>query len=374
VILHPKRLALALLFSRWGRRCAFEDGYTLVLPSPMDMPFLLRYALEGLAHLNTENCRQILVVPDGFAADRGDALDRVIREFDDPRVALIRPRPLDTFLCKRLKTAGAATTHWMMAVQGIEHARCGHAFLHDADAFFLAAEGLERQYGECRDRGMWALGVTARWDPFFTEAGYAIPGTWELMFSTRWARSRSPLALKNGWYATPRGDFEFDSMHHPMYLDAPSGLIGVMEPPPPLVHFNGTIVSYRFWRMGQGKVDETFRLLLLAVLEDLIPSAGPRVVPTVPDLVRGLTDPDQPVTYNSEVAIRQYPTFRRQLDQLCEAPIFAGARAERIHELVRPFDAHFEPLIQAWRASWKTAAAPEPAVRVRTHGMGFGRD
>ena len=58
-----------MLFSRWWRRCAFEDGYTIVLPSPMDMPFLLRYALEGLAHLNTENCRQILVVPDGCVDD-----------------------------------------------------------------------------------------------------------------------------------------------------------------------------------------------------------------------------------------------------------------------------------------------------------------
>ena len=67
------------------------------------------------------------------------------------------------------------------------------------------------------------------------------------------------------------GPYEFDSMLYPMYLDAPSGTIGVMEPPPGLVHFNGTIVSYRFFRMGRGKVDELFRLLLLAMLEDLIP-------------------------------------------------------------------------------------------------------
>ena len=82
--IHPKQLALALVFSRWRRPCAFEDGYTIVLPSPMDMPFLLRYALEGLAHLNTENCRQILVVPDGCVDDRGDALQRVIDVFRRP--------------------------------------------------------------------------------------------------------------------------------------------------------------------------------------------------------------------------------------------------------------------------------------------------
>jgi hypothetical protein len=367
--IRPKQLALALLFSRWGRRCAFEDGYTIVLPSPMDMPFLLRYALEGLAHLNLENCRQILVVPDGCVDDRGDALERVIDAFNDPRVALIRPWAIDYFLFKRMKPVGGAATHWMMVVLGIAHARCGHAFLHDADAFFLEADGLERQYHECRARGFSALGVTARWDPFFAEAGYVIPGTWELMFSTRWARSRSPFALKNGWHSTRRGAFEFDSMHYPMYLDAPLGTIGVMKRPPRLVHFNGTIGTYRYFRMGRGKVDELFRLLLLAMLEDLISSVGGRVVPTVAALARGLADPNQPVSYNSAVAIEQYPVFRGLLDELCTAPIFAGSRADRIRELVRPFDAHFGPLVAAVREDAAGAAAG-PRVRFRVHGMG----
>ena len=92
-----------------------------------------------------------------------------------------------------------------MIVNGIPHARCGHAFLHDADAFFLEADGLERQYRECRDRGMDTLGVTARWDTVLPEAGYGIPGTWELMFSTRWARSLPAVDLKGRWRDTPRG-------------------------------------------------------------------------------------------------------------------------------------------------------------------------
>ena len=193
-----------------------------------------------------------------------------------------------------------------------------------------------------------------------------IPGTWELMFSTRWARSRSPFALKNGRHSTRYGSFEFDSMLYPMYLDAPSGTIGVMAPPPRLVHFNGTIGSYRYFRMGRGKIDELFRLLLLAMLEELIPSPGGRVVPTVEELVRGLTDPDQPVAYNSAVAIEQYPIFRGLLDELCTAPIFAGPRAERIRMMIQPFDAHFEPLVAAAR----TGESPGQRLKVRTHGMG----
>jgi hypothetical protein len=369
--INPKHLLVSLLFSRWSRPCKYEDGYTIVLPSPMDMPFLLRYGLEGLGRVNTEGCRQILVVPDGCVHDRGDALQEVIDAFDDPRVELVRPRAIDYFLFKRMKPVGGAATHWMMAVTGIAHARCGHAFLHDSDAFFLEADGLERHYRECRDRDFFALGVTPRWDAFFEEAGYVIPGTWELMFSTRWARSRGPIAFKNGWYTTPRGPYEFDSMLHPMYVDSPSGKIGVMEQPPRLVHFNGMIVTYRYFRLGKGKVDELFRLLLLAMLEDLMPAAGGRILPTVAELARGLTDPDQPVSYDSDAAIEQYPIFRTLLDQLCEAPIFQGPRADRIRELVRPFDAHFEPRVAGAVARIAAGDLPDPTRRdVRGSGLG----
>ena len=308
----------------------------------MDMPFLLRYALEGLARLDTANCRQILVIPDGSTQDRGAALERVVKSCADPRVELVQPRAIDRLLVRMMKPPGGAPFHWLMCVLGITHAQHAHAFLHDADAFFLETDGLERQYRECRDGGYSALGVTARWDPFFTEAGYSIPGTWELMFSTRWARSRSPAALKNGVRQTDRGSFAFDSMHSPMYLDYHRGTIGVMETPPRFVHFNGTIFTYRAFRSAGGRgIDELFRLLLLAILEDLLPSPGERVVPPVDELARGLTDPSAPVTYGSEVATEQYPEFRQMLEKICEAPIFAGERAERIRKLVSPFDRHF---------------------------------
>ena len=119
-----KQLGVAALFSRWGRRCPFEDGYTIILPSPMDMPFLLRYALEGLGRIDTSRCKQIVVIPDGCVNDRGDALDRVIKRFDDPRIELIRPTALDYFLFQSMKPVGGAATHWMMAIIGTNRAPC----------------------------------------------------------------------------------------------------------------------------------------------------------------------------------------------------------------------------------------------------------
>ena len=83
---------------------------------------------------------------------------------------------------------------------------------------------LERQYRECRDRGMDTLGVTARWDPFFDEVGYRSPATWELMYSTRWARATARRRPQGAAGATrPRGRHEFDTMLYPEYLDYASG-------------------------------------------------------------------------------------------------------------------------------------------------------
>ncbi len=340
----PKGFVLRLLFGRWRGGCPFEDGYTILLPSPMDMPFLLRYALEGLLRMDTPNCKQILIVPDGQGFDRGRALREVADSFSDPRIELVQLRPLDYKIIRSMKPPGSAATHWMAVVNGVLNARSGHAFLHDADAFFLEAGGLERQYREARDREMSTLGVTARNDPDFLRIGYEIPGTWELMFSTRWARSRAPYELKGRLRATPDGEILFDSMLGPQYLDYPLGKVGVMADPPRFVHFNGTIFTYRLFRDrgGTSVVDELFRILLLAILEDLVPAGdGSRVVPRVDELVEGLTDPSAPVTYGSEVAVQEYPVFRAMVDELCEAPIIQGERAGRIRGLIQPFDAHF---------------------------------
>jgi hypothetical protein len=339
-----KALVQKLLFGRWRRPCPFEEGYTILLPSPMDMPFLLRFALEGLVRMDTTHCRQVLVVPDGWGDDRGAALRGVVEEFADPRVAMVDLRRIDVAMIRRMRPPGSAATHWMMVVNGTTFARCGHAFLHDADAFFLDNDGLERQYRECVDRGMHTLGVTARWDPEFVAKGYAIPGTWELMYSTRWARARSPFELKGRLWPTPDGPMLFDSMLYRQYLDFPSGKVGVMEHPPRFVHFNGTIFSYRTFRDrgGAAVVDELFRILLLAILEDLVPDAsGRRVVPTVDELAAGLDDPGAPVTYGTATATQEYPIFRAMIDELREAPIMRGERSSRIVELLRPFDAHF---------------------------------
>jgi len=294
--------------------------------------------------MDTSNCKQILVVPDGWGDDKGLALREVIDAFSDPRIEMVDLRWVDYKVIRAMKPPGSAATHWMMVVNGTTFARCEYAFLHDADAFFLERDGLERQYRECHDRGMFTLGVTARWDPSFLEHDYSIPGTWELMYSTRWARSYTPYDLKGRKRETPKGLIEFDSLLYPQFIDFPTGKVGVMDPPPQFVHFNGTIYAYRLFRDAGGKqvIDELFRLVLLAILESLVPDkSGRRVVPTVDELAKGLNDPTGPVSYASQLATQEYPVFRKMIDELCESPIMQGDRSVQIRELIRPFDDYY---------------------------------
>jgi hypothetical protein len=360
----PKALFLKAFFGRWGRTPPIEEGFTVLLPMPADMPFLLRYALEGLKHLDLTHCRQVLVVGDGMGADGGAAFRALVEESGDPRVELVEDGPVDRFVAAKLRGVGSSL-HWLAIVRGTARVRSGAVFLHDSDAFFLESGGIERQYREFVDRGMHTLGVTARLDPKFLEAGYAIPGTWEMMYSTKWARSHPPASHKGRLRSTPHGPILFDTMLLPQFLDYPSGRVGVMAEPPRFVHFNGTIVTYRVYRERAGApvVDELFRLLLLAMLEDLVPDpAGGRAVPTVDELARGLSDPSAPVTYGSKVAVQEYPIFREMVEDLCGSPIMEGARAGRLRELIRPFDDHF--------AEHRADPTLGSLVGIRTAGLG----
>jgi hypothetical protein len=347
-MIHPKRIPLHLLFDRrWPRSRALEEGYAIVLPTPEDMPFLARFALEGLRHIDSENCKQILVVPDAWGTDDGAGMRRVIAQFDDPRLALASPRRIDYALVRLLKP-DPSNTHWLAFVNGTAQARCTYAFMHDADAFLVETGGIERQYHECRDRGLYTLGIEVRGEECLLRVGCRVPGTWELMYSVDWAFRHGAVAFKPGWRMTPHGRMMFDTMIQPEYRDFPSGKLQLMESPPEYVHFGGVICTYRTWRQwcrkspGQPIADQRLRLLVLAVLEDLMPDAdGVRVLPTVEELARGLTDPRAPVTYATAEAAHEYPTFRRRMERLGETPTFQGRRAERIRELLQPFDEYY---------------------------------
>jgi len=331
------------------------------------MPFLLQIGLESIRWIDTKDCVQILVVPDGVVED-DRPLRAVAERFNDPRIEVAQLGRIERMLAKALRSRGGATIHWLCIVHGLKRVRGEHVFLHDSDAFPLERAGLERQYRECLSRNLDSLGVDARWDPFFVNRGYQIPGTWELLFRTRWALGHPPHRHKGRIAMTPQGAHNFDTMLLPQFLDFGSGRIGVMAAPPRFVHFSGTIVTYREFRQRQGARvnDELFRILLLSLLEEVVRAASDIPLLPSPDLLaRSLTDSSAPIRYDTETAQRGYLEFRSMMRQLCEAPMFRGERAERIERLLAPFDEH-------WARLEAEAGGPlgPPVQRLREHGLG----
>ena len=173
-----------------------EDGYAILLSTPMDMPFLLRFALEGLRHVSTENCKQILVVPDAWGTDGGAALRRVVEQFDDPRIAMAPPRPIDYRIVRVLNNS--ANTLWVAIVNGTA-ARAVCVF-HPARRGRLplggrrpgaTVSGVPRS-GECTP---WAC----RPAPIHSSSRLAtthIAATWEVMYSVDWCGATAHLCSR----------------------------------------------------------------------------------------------------------------------------------------------------------------------------------
>jgi hypothetical protein len=334
-----KGLMQRALFHKWKRPSRVEEGFCIIIPIPEDMPFLARLALEGLKGIETEHCGQILVVGDGKSEDMGSLLAKSVSQFHDSRIEIVLFSSFHRWLVHRVDSP-----HWLTVIYGTNASRYAYAFLHDADAFFLNRSCIEDTYRYCVEGSYYTTGVDARWDPFFTDIGYQIPGTWQMMFDVNWLRQHKPWMVRGRTMDTPHGTNTFDTMLYPQYLDYSSGKIGVMADPPKYVHFNGTIVTYRAWKRANGRqvVDELFRLLLLSILERVVPSDdGRRLLPSIEELAYGLTDSSRPIRYDTLDCARNYGEFRGQIKELCESPVFAGERAEKIQSLLAPFDAHF---------------------------------
>ena len=283
-------------------------------------------------------------------------------DFSDPRIEYYEPSAWEIWLIRKMPSP-----YWMMVMFGIANSRCEHMLLHDADAFFYKNDSIESIYAAACAGSMYTMGVQARWDPFFENLGYTIPGTWETMVDCRWARRRAPHTIKGRTRATPHGEYVFDVLLYAQYLDYSSGKIGVMESPPHFLHFSHTVRTYRdYTRMENPTViDELFRLLLLSLLDNVDPhAAAASTLPSPFELARGLDDPNAPVTYDSEIAIRGYRDFKKMIGELSRIPIFRNERMAHMVEMLQPFDDHFARIREE-----RGGEIEEPIKQVRSDGF-----
>jgi hypothetical protein len=336
--------ALTMLYPRWNAHPVTEEGYTILVPIPMDMPFLLRYALQGLHGQHMEHCKEILVIPDASYPPGQEALKHVIIDSDLPDIRLLPIKKRTLFTLKLL--GGRGIRHWIQILEGVREARTDYIFLHDADAFLIREDLIESRYLTCKEKQLYSLGVTPRWDDVFTVNNLYLPATWELMFSKKWMCQRRPVLHKATRRNARIGRAFFDTMIYPQYRDIRSGKVLVEEEEESFVHFNSVIVNYRQYsacrKMEKPFLDEWFSILFLSLLQELTSEAEDpnHALPSIEELTKGLMDNNQPVHYGSQLAADNWPQFTKMLDQLGKTLSFTDENSFRLKELVAPFEEH----------------------------------
>jgi hypothetical protein len=89
-------------------------------------------------------------------------------------------------------------------------------------------------------------------------------------------------------------------------------------------------------------------------------------MPRVVDLVRGIHDATCPVHYTPPRVAGNWAEFRGLMNTMLASPVFGPERAQKIRDMLRPFDERFGAA--GWGGEMGTAAARP--VRMREHGLG----
>lgn len=331
----------------WRTRFAFwpvstsrqlrEDGYTVLVPVPGDLPVFLELALAVLATQASEHRVATIVVPDLMTPEIRAIVARRRRSWTGPLELVELPRP-ERWLLPKMKNGHR--NHGVQLVTGVSASRSSHIVLHDADLFLLTPEVLDRQYEMCRERGLACLGVSPVWDEWYEAHGRHLAATWELCSRVEWMRSFPPY-LHMAHDAQLWGEeHAFDTMLHPQALSEPDS-IAVNDVGASIVHFNYVITTFRqFQRQGAGMLDDQFRVLLIRVFIDLFaPDTATDDVPTLSELARGLGSQSAHVRYpDRESAAEDYARFRGHLEGALAGPWTLDARGSSTRAALAAFD------------------------------------
>lgn len=328
-------------FSTWGAARPQEQGYSLLVPVPGDLPVFLELALSVLRLQDHEHRVETIVVPDRPTPQMDAVIARHRGTWDGPLEKALFPQPE-----RRLLPALSNPFHnyGIQLITGTRAAKGSHVLLHDADLFLLSPGSLDRHYEAARADDLVACGVSPVWDSWFTEHGFQLAATWELCAQRDWLRSFPP-AMHMGHTAELLGEEHvFDITLHSQALTDPRR-IGIRPQDEDIVHFNHVIGTYRGFQRAKGTfADDQFRLLLIRLFIDLFAQVeADYALPTFDELARGLTDPSAPVTYPVATAevTREYRGFRDRIERILTGAWAPDGRGEDATRALAAFDRHY---------------------------------
>jgi hypothetical protein len=333
-------------YRRWPAHAELRDGYTVLLPVPGDLPVFLRLALAVVAAQDPAGKRETLVVPDRMTSAFARALASAKRssDADAPRLVTIGA----TGRTMERLTASPAVNYFLQLYYGVAATRTTHALLHDADLFINDPAFLAAHHARCREEGLACLGVEPAWGPWHRERElHHLVATSEMMFDVRWMRSFPPWQHRPHYGKLYGEHHGFDVTDLPQAKTAPR-LCALHDPQGRFEHFNWVLGFYREFQQARRPVeDNRFLILLIRLLVDVfsttedVPDGSGGHLPTMTQLVRGLRDPTQPVTYLESATAQQYPEFRRKLQRVINGPLFDDDAIAVLENAVQPFDGAF---------------------------------
>lgn len=328
-------------FSSWGPAQPQQEGYSLLVPVPGDLPVFLELALSVLRLQDHEHRVETLVIPDRPTAAIDAVLARFAPAWNGPLEKLLFPHP-ERHALPALRNP--SHNHGIQLITGIRASRGSHILLHDADLFLLEPGALERHYRGTVENDLVACGVSPVWDTWFADRGFSLVATWELCAQRNWLRAFPPH-MHMGHEAEILGEEHvFDTTLHPQALTEQSRL-AVHPQDDAIVHFNYVISTYRHFQRSKVTFrDERFRLLLVRLFVDLFAEVeADYALPDIAGLARGLTDPDAEVVYpeaTSDVA-SEYRGFRERIERILTGAWVPAGRGEDAARALAPFDRHY---------------------------------
>lgn len=328
-------------FSQWRSPRPEQEGYTVLVPVPGDLPVFLELALAVLKLQDHENRVETLVLPDRMTPQMRTIVKREDPTFPGALRLVPLPQP-ERYALPLLRNP--SHNHGIQLLTGIQEASGRHIVLHDSDLFLLSPAALERNYAAALTRDLLVAGVSPVWDTWFDKRGYNLVATWEMIAQRRWLRSFPPH-MHMGHDAELYGEAHtFDTTLHAQALTDQSRL-GLVADPDSFVHFNYVISTYRhFQRSTDTYADDRFRLLLIRVLIDLFAREEfDYKMPSLTEMAASVGTSDARVTYpdpSGEVSA-MYADFRHKLDLIIDGPWSEGGDSIRMRAAVRPFDTYY---------------------------------
>lgn len=328
-------------FSQWPTAKPVQQGYTVLVPVPGDLPVFLELALSVLALQDSEDRVEVLVIPDRMTPQMNAIVDRFAPRFSGDLRLVPLPQPERTILPK---LRNPSHNHGIQILTGVSEARGSHVVLHDSDLFLIDRDALQKNYRATVDGNLLASGVSPVWDTWFADRDYNLVATWEMIARRDWLRSFPPH-MHMGHDAEINGEAHtFDTTLHAQALSDQSRLALVAEPES-FVHFNYVISTYRhFQRAKDGYEDDRFRLLLIRLFIDLFAQESfDYRMPSLEEMAAGVGSSSAPVTYPApEADVReQYQDFRRKLDIIIDGPWSDGGDRDKMRAAVRSFDSYY---------------------------------